>query len=220
MIEAILFDLGGTLIKTASPHIILEKILAAHGIQSQPERIFKAYEESSLEIKPEEYLLPYEDFWRLFNGRILRKIGVQDDGRLADAITTEWWDNADLSLYPDVRETLKEIRKLGLKTGIVTNGYSDDITEVLRRTYLDGQFEVLIGADSVGARKPSPAIFLYATDKLRVYPSNVLFVGDDLKMDYNGAEKAGLKPLLIDREGLVRASVRKVSSLREILNHI
>jgi putative hydrolase of the HAD superfamily len=219
--KAVLFDLGGTLIKTAPPNEIFGRILAAHGIWKPLESIELAIKEANKKVAVEDYRLPYRDFWKLYNMRILRllkiKEGIED---LADSITNEWWDNADLTLYPDVKEVIVKVREMGLKTGIVTNGYLIDVIEVLSRTSLTGQFNILVGADTVGEPKPKKAIFLYAVERLGVASQDVLFVGDNLEIDYKGAEKAGLRPLLIDRENKIRMHIRKVQNLREIINYL
>jgi len=41
-----------------------------------------------------------------------------------------------------------------------------------------------------------------------------------LKLDYEGAKKAGLKPLIINREGKALADVETIGSLIELLNYL
>lgn len=61
---------------------------------------------------------------------------------------------------------------------------------------------------------------MYAVEKLGLQPHEVLFVGDSLEIDYEGARNAGLKALLIDRENKVQKQVEKIRSLQEILAFI
>jgi len=42
-------------------------------------------------------------------------------------------------------------------------------------------------------------------------------VGDSTARDYEGAKRAGLKPLLIDREGKALQNVDSIKSLTEVL---
>ena len=81
-------------------------------------------------------------------------------------------------------------------------------------------FDVMVGVDTVGKMKPHREMFLYALNKLEVSPSEPLFVGDQLKEDYEGARRAGLKPLLIDRDDVISSGVEKIRSLREITNYL
>jgi len=219
-LRAVLFDLGDTLVKTAPVGEILARILAAHGIQSCLSESDSAYREVNGQLTFEDYTLPYRKFWRLYNMKILRRLGIRGDlEELADMVTDEWWENAGLELYPDVEETLVRLKEMGLKIGMVTNGYRKDIEEILSRTGLTREFDVTVGADDVGKPKPSKDIFRYALEKIGVSPQEALFVGDNVKTDYEGAEKAGLKALLIDRNNQVSGEVKRIQDLRELTQY-
>ncbi len=216
VIKAVLFDLGGTLIKTAPVPIIFERILLSHGIQAQG-NIDEAFLDEVAKEMVHDYGLPYRKFWRIYNGKILRKMGLSEDlEKLADIISDEWWDNADLELYPEVKGTLLMLRRQGLKLGIVTNGFRKDVDDIFSRVGLTDQFDAAVGVDDVGKPKPEKKIFLYALEKLSINPLEALFVGDNLELDYKGAERSGLKPLLIDRNNKARDDVRKIYNLKEV----
>jgi len=220
-LKAVLFDLGATLIRTTPVPEIFNRLLAPYGIEKPLKEIDTALKEVSEQLKPEDYALPYVEFWRLYNMKILKHAGIHGNlESLADDITNRWWDNAGLELYLDVKETLKTLREMGLKTGIVTNGYQTDIDEILAKTGLAGAFDVTVGADAVGLPKPSKKIFLHALEELGVPAEETLFVGDNLKLDYEGAENAGLKPLLIDRDNEIHGEIRKIRDLREVVEYL
>jgi len=220
-LKAVLFDLGDTLIKTASVPEIFKRILAAHGIERPLQQIASAFREVDGQLSLEDYSLPYREFWRLYNVKILKRLGIHENlEALADTITDEWWCNADVKLYPDVKETLRMLKKKGLKTGIVTNGFQTDIKKILSMTRLTGVFDVTVGVDAVGKPKPNKEIFLYALEKMKIPPREALFVGDNLKTDYEGAESSGLKPILIDRNGEIKGKIRKIQDLREIVRYL
>ncbi|MCX8171292.1 MAG: hypothetical protein N3E47_04910, partial [Candidatus Bathyarchaeota archaeon] len=110
-LKAVLFDLVGTLVKTASPPEIIRRILAAHGVIRAIEDISLAYEIAEKNMMPEDYGLSYHEFWSKWNRIILDKLHVEGAIEfLAKTLVDEWWDNADVELYPDVRETLKYLR--------------------------------------------------------------------------------------------------------------
>jgi len=217
MIMAVLFDLGGTLIKTAAVPEIMKRILHAYKIQKPLSEITLACKEVDNQLTLEDYTLSYDEFWTEWNMRILRRLQIDGNLKpLAEAITERWWDYADVRLYPDVKVTLRGLRSKGFKLGLVSNGFIRDIDEVFRRTGLTGIFDVAVGVDIVKKPKPNREIFLYALEKIKVSPSEALFVGDNLEMDYEGARKAGLNVLLIDRDNKVKGMVKKISSLMEI----
>jgi len=219
-IRAVLFDLGGTLVKTASTLTILKNILAKHGVQIPKVVDETVFEEISKEMS-EYYWMRYEKFWQTYNIKILKKLKIQNNLKeLAEIIYREWWDNAGLTLYPEVEETVQMLRRKGLKLGIVSNGFRKDIDEILLRVGLTGKFDVAIGVDDVGAPKPEIRIFQRALDELSVSPDETIFVGDNLEADYKGAEKAGLKPLLINQDNKVLENLNKISSLKEVTQYL
>ena len=69
---------------------------------------------------------------------------------------------------------------------------------------------------SAGARKPDPAIFAAALELAGAPPDEALHVGDTPEEDVDGARAAGIRPLLIDREG----TGGDISSLEEIGQHL
>jgi len=219
-LKAVLFDLDGTLVRTAPISEIFLRILRKHNVHVSL-KVREEFFPEVAEMDLKSFKLPYMEFWRVHNLRILKKLGIQGDlERLADALTVEWWDNAELRVYPEVKDVLRSLRQMGLKIGIVSNGFQIDIHEILSRTGLESEFDVTVGVDDAGKPKPHPEIFEYALKKLKIKPHEALFVGDNPKTDYRGAEAAGLKPLLIDRSGKIQGQYRKIRSLREIVNHV
>ncbi len=220
--RAVLFDLGGTLIKTAPIPEIIKRILAAYGIQRPQAEIALAQKTVDEQMPLEDYTLAGHDFWVLWNTKILEHLGIQADVKkeLAEALFQKWWENADVALYPDVKPTLETLRQMNLKIGIVTNGFQSDIDEIMVRTSLGRFFDVTVGVDAVKKPKPHPEIFLYAVEHIGVSPEEILFVGDDPTNDYAGAKKAGLKALLIDRESAIRGKMRKIRNLREVSKYL
>jgi putative hydrolase of the HAD superfamily len=59
------------------------------------------------------------------------------------------------------------------------------------------QLGPLLDAASLGARKPDPAAYAAATDRLGMPPADVVFA-DDLEENIRGAEAAGLSAVLFD----------------------
>ena len=220
-IKAILFDLEGTLIKRDPVPEVFLKILRKHGIHVPRERTEEDFPEFMEEMSPESFKLPYRIFWRIYNVKVLEKLGIKGDlERIADIVTDEWWDNANLEVYEDVRETLEAIRQRKISVGIVSNGFQKDIREVLSRTRLEGNFSIIVGVDNVGKPKPHREIFLYALERLKVKPYESIFVGDNPHTDYKGAGSVGIKPLLIDREDVVQGDYCKIRDLRELISNL
>jgi HAD superfamily hydrolase (TIGR01549 family) len=217
-LKAVLFDLGGTLVKISQIPHVMKKVLSYHGISHSLEEITSAWKkaEKGLDFK----LLPklLDEFWVRWNKRILAHLGIQSDNQaLAEFITTHWWDYSDITLYPDAKTVLPLLKRTGLKIGLVTNGLQSDIDKILPRVDLQDFFDIIVMINTLGKMKPDAELFHYALNKLRAAPSEAIFIGDEMESDYKGAQMAGLTAYLIDRKGKNRnKNVNTIISLNDL----
>lgn len=117
--------------------------------------------------------------------------------------------------YPDVVPALSGLRDRGLTLVAVSN-WDCSLPRVLERCDLDGLLDGTVTSAGAGSRKPDPAIFRTALELVGCEPSEVVHVGDTAEEDVLGARAAGIRPLLIDREG----AGGDISSLEEIGEHL
>lgn len=221
LVKAVIFDLGGTIIKSAEPAQIFRRILEAHGIHVQTEKIRTAHRKNETEHDPEDMAQQGIEYWNRWNMRLLKTIGIDENRELlARRINEQWFDYADLQVFPHVAETLEELKRRGVKLGVVTNALAEEIEKMFKKLNLNNIFDVAVGCDACKKAKPSREIFCYALDRLKVRPENAVFVGDSIKYDYEGAKEAGMKTVLISRDGDAPVSVESVTNLNEILRHI
>lgn len=94
--------------------------------------------------------------------------------------------------YPNVEETLLQLKKRGFSLGVVTDAHFEHARSRLMKTRLLDIFDVLITADMTGTKKPSPEIFFYSLEKLQIHPHQALFIGDSLRRDIEPARKIGM----------------------------
>jgi len=221
-VKAVLFDLGNTLMRTAEISEIYRRILEVYGVEVSSDEVLKAHRVNEKEVDVVKGQLEFgRDFWTRWNTKVLERIGVDENVEfLAKKIDELWWEHADLEVYPDVMETLLQLKAKGVKVGIVTNGLKSDFQQILEKLELTDCFDVTVGIDTCNKGKPDKEIFIYALDRLGLHPEEAIFVGDSVKHDYEGAEKAGLKPLLIDREQKNSKNVDSIRSLTEVLLHV
>ncbi|MES3022562.1 MAG: HAD family hydrolase [Pseudomonadota bacterium] len=98
-----------------------------------------------------------------------------------------------VELYADVLPALQAMGRRHL-LGSVTNGNAD-----LHAIGLAGHFSVSVAASQFGSAKPDPAIFHAACAGLGVAPADAVYVGDDLLLDVQGAQRAGLRAVWLNR---------------------
>lgn len=99
-----------------------------------------------------------------------------------------------VQLFDDVRHCLPRIAML-VKLGSLTNGAAD-----LEAIGLAHHFEVSLSAHKIGKAKPDPHVFLLACEALKLQPEQVAYIGDDLRLDVEGAQKAGLTGIWLNRQ--------------------
>jgi putative hydrolase of the HAD superfamily len=75
----------------------------------------------------------------------------------------------------------------------------------------------LVISSEVGWRKPAVGFFGAVCDVLALPPEQILYVGDDLVNDYEGARAAGMAALLIDPARSGPAEISQIADLRELL---
>jgi len=220
-IEAVLFDLGDTLIRTADIPDIYRRISENYGVKLSTDDIREAHRGVEASDAVEGMIASGQEYWVKWNSDVLKRAGIQEKRDfLAKKIDELWWEYADLEVYPDVIDTLTKLRARGVKTGMITNGLKRDYEQILKKLKLTSFFDIVVGIDTLNKAKPGKEIFLHAVNMLNVRPEQAIFIGDSVKYDYEGAKQAGLKPLLIDREGKVPEGIDAVRSLVEVLQYI
>jgi putative hydrolase of the HAD superfamily len=97
-----------------------------------------------------------------------------------------------LCSYPGVIETLKSLKKRGLKLAIVSDGLRLKVWMRLNAAGLDRYFDTVVTYDDTGKWKPAKEPFLKALSQLRVKPQECFMVGDWPDKDMVGAKSCGI----------------------------
>jgi len=217
-VKAVLFDLGGTLVKTTEIPHVLKRILKQCGISRSLEEITQARAKAEKGLNFQDLTKLLDEFWIKWNYHILNNLQAKSNTRrLAKFVTTHWWDYSDISLYPDAEKTLPILKEKGLKIGLVTNGLQSDVDKILPKVSLQNFFDTIVVIDTLRKMKPDVEVFHHALQKLKTTPSQAIFIGDEIEADYKGAKRAGLTTYLIDRNNKVHnEKVNKITSLNDL----
>ena len=92
---------------------------------------------------------------------------------------------------PLVLTTIDHLRSRGLRLGVISNCFAEDVVE-WPQSSLASRFDCTLFSFEVGLAKPDPAIYLEATRRLGVSASDTWFIGDGQDDELLGAERAGL----------------------------
>jgi putative hydrolase of the HAD superfamily len=134
-----------------------------------------------------------------FERRIARLLGVEPDGLVRGLL-------ADLRPDPLMTDAVAQARAAGIRAGVISNSWGTAPFDPYAGYQLDEQFDAVVISSDVGIRKPDPAIYLLAADKLGVTPKACVFV-DDIPSNLGPAREVGMA---------VVHHVDPVSTIREL----
>ena len=235
-IRAVLFDLGNTLVSYYQPADfmpILQRSLQACLLtlgdtplsrEAQTELVHQA-----LELNQERTDLavwPLEERLRVLFRHYMPSAALDTTcvERLTEAFLQPIFATARVS--KDTLPVLMALKRRGVKTAIVSNapwGSSGRAwrTELARHGLLAAVDTVVFCRD-VGWRKPHPSPFRRALEVLGASAKEAAFVGDDPMWDIEGADGAGLLPILLGVRPKHRIPARTViaSSLPDVVSRI
>jgi HAD superfamily hydrolase (TIGR01509 family) len=148
---------------------------------------------------------------------------VSDELELAPDIRRQLHGFSYLQIYqalPDARPALLEARRLGLRTGVLSNTPLVDLGELLQAVGLSDLIDTICIPQGRGVAKPEPAAYLNVVQALGVTPEQCLFF-DDEASNVAGAVKVGIRSYLVDRkrasDALAEGCVRDLSPLATLL---
>jgi putative hydrolase of the HAD superfamily len=119
--------------------------------------------------------------------------------------------------YPDAAPALRELHALGLRIVVVSN-WDHSLHERLEETGLAPLVDGAVASAEVGAAKPARAIFERALELAGTPADAALHAGDSPDADAAGALAAGLRAVLVARDGVPAAppGVPVIASLAEL----
>lgn len=203
MFSAFLFDLDGTLIDSAPDILrVANKALSHLKLPALSLATIRGFVGDGLPALIRRALNCVEG--RPLEAEIPDREAYQEALRVArEAYLAE--PSVETIIYPGVRETLSFLEGRA-SLGVVTNKPYEVTVRVLEALDLRKSFGVVVGGDSLPARKPDPAPLRFALESLQKEAGRSLFIGDHPN-DLLAARAADIKVALVtygysDRETL------------------
>ncbi len=234
-IEAVLFDLGGTLLHYVEPQTTFmeasrQGLLAAHGFIRRARRS---------DLSADEFVRTVGQFVRTTNQQLeAQGYGASLDDTLQLALrqmnielTPAEWTGALWCYYGviqrlvspvtgDARAVLQQLSDAGLRLGLVSNTWwSSALHDAdLGRAGLLEYLPTRVYSSQAGFVKPRPEIFQQALAQMGCAASTAVYVGDRLLVDVAGAQAAGMTGVLVEVEHRREQSdeVQPAARLRQI----
>jgi putative hydrolase of the HAD superfamily len=124
----------------------------------------------------------------------------QLDAAAPGSVTAILLDCLQFSVYPEVPEALARLRDAGLRL-VVASNWDASLDAVLDRVGLLGAVDGVVNSATVGAAKPDPRLLQSALLLAGAEPSTAVHVGDGFREDVGAAFGAGVRPVLVSRDG-------------------
>ena len=182
--QAVLFDLDGTLVDTA-PDLgyALNLQRAQHGLPFLPDATIRPYAshgsrgllEIGFGLLPEHpTFAQMRDEYLAFYTQVMTRQPV---------------------LFAGMEEALQAIEARGLRWGIVTNKPRRFTQPIVQAMGLDLRAAAVISGDDAPLPKPSPQTLLMACEQMAISPDQVLYIGD-AERDVQAGKAAGMTTLV------------------------
>ncbi len=169
-IEAVLFDLDGTLVDSA-PDLgaAVDQMRVRRGLPSLPHAVYRRVASAgargllaaAFDMQPEhaDYAAYREEFLANYEQRLLQQTVP----------------------FAGIASLLQTLQQQGLPWGIVTNKPAKYAEPIARGLDDLRSAAVVISGDTLPHAKPHPAPLLEAARRIRIAPQRCLYVGDDLR---------------------------------------
>lgn len=205
-----LFDVGGTLItfdewrraqeyarRAGEVGITVPTDDAYHILQTLNHTLPERMKNVPLSLMP---MAEQHSFWLDFWADGFRQIGVDsEDARrfaseLLDPVTADHFQQ----VFEDAVPALDQLKARGKRMGIISN-FSPNCEPLLQELGLAHYFDFFIVSGILGVEKPDPRIFQAAIEAAGKPVSELVYIGDSIFHDIEGARRVGMDAILVDR---------------------
>ncbi len=211
-IEAILFDMNGTLRKTEihapTQNAAVARMLELMGRDDVPDgfweelaRRYKAYSQWAQENLLQ---LSEKEIWTRW---LLPDFPYDLIEPVAEELSLAWKDRKGRSIpQTGAEETLTDLKQRGYRLGVISNSMSSlDIPRSIVGFGWKGLFEVVILSSAEKSRKPAPEMFWEAARRMNVAPEHCAYLGNRISRDVVGCKRAGFAMgIIIEPDGKPR----------------
>ncbi len=222
-IRAVVFDAVGTVIHPDPPAAVTySEVAKRFGSRVAPDEIparFRRAFGKQEEIDRLAGLQTSEERevqrWRQIVAQVL------DDVADTEACFRELFEHfSDPSAWRCEAEIALVLAELALRGGYalgLASNYDRRLRRVVAGLPMLTRLERLVISSEVGWRKPAPEFFAAVAQTFDLPGSQILYVGDDLTNDYEGARSAGLHAVLYDPRCAAPAGAGRITRLTDLL---
>jgi HAD superfamily hydrolase (TIGR01509 family) len=214
MIEAIIFDMDGTLVDTEPFNTEIEK------------RLFRLNKVEISEEAHQKYLgIASDAMWLEITEQHQLQIPVSELIEQNHKESFKYLSEVErIPIMPGLVDLLEKLQFRKYPMAVASSSTPEIIELILSRTNLKKYFRVIVSAQEAGKSKPEPDVFLLAVKKLGIKPANCLVV-EDSENGIKAAQAAGMTCIAYEGPGAdpekqkeADAVIQNFSQLELIIN--
>jgi 2-haloacid dehalogenase len=195
-IQAIVFDAYGTLFDVYSIGALAEKVFPAHG-----EALAELWRDKQIEYTRLRTMCSmYKPFWEVTQDALVfacRKLKLDLTLDAQNMLMSEY---AKLKAFPENLPVLQQLKAMGLKLAILSNGNPQMLDSAVEASGMRGIFNHILSVDAVKKFKTAPEAYQLGPDVFGLSARNILFVSSNC-WDACGATWFGYTTFWVNRAG-------------------
>jgi beta-phosphoglucomutase len=181
MIEAIIFDMDGTLVDTEPFNTEIER------------RQFRLNKVVISEENHQKYLgIASDAMWKEIAEQHKLRIPVEELIEQNHLESIRYFTEIEkIPVMPGLVDLLEKLQEKNYPMAVASSSTPEIIDLILNKTNIKKYFQVIVSAEQAGKSKPEPDVFLLAAEKLGIQPANCLVV-EDSENGIKAAQAAGM----------------------------
>ncbi len=161
----------------------------------------------------------YEDFWKITSDALdyaMETLNIKDIKLRKELLSLY----LKLEAYPEIKSVLENIKNIGLKTAILSNGNNKMLESAVSNAKIQNLMDEILSVDDCKVYKPSTEVYDLVESKMGVKKEEVLFFSSNA-WDMHAASNYGFKAIWVNRfqgklEKLPGKPYRIINSLEQI----
>ena len=217
MLKAVFFDLFGTLgeFEGKVSDVKICNLLQSHGYEIYPQTFRHAFSFVTFIDNPRNGFTSYRDMFQ----KTFERIGLAVDETTIYDVSQLYADNP-FKLYSGSSTAVRSVKRLGLKTAIVTTPprfwFEQGIEPILN------DIDYICTSSEAGCEKSNPRIYVKALTTLGVSALETVVIGDDSELDICIPKRMGMKTIHLTAGDIIAeadAQARNIGEAVDLVEH-